>query len=253
MTPLTEEAFLDALRSRGADRLRRVRFRRNRRTIWSLTQGGTVLNLHVGYRQTTPDLLDHFALIVRHPRGGPPAVRRARDRVQRHPPLREALRRIRATPPPRSSRRRARRCLRPGPNCATPEQQAYLEALYRRLAARSFPDALPRMLPLRLSRRMRSTLGWVALGEREGSRAVGELALNLDLMLEVNDELRVDVMLHEMAHIEAWLLHADRGHGAAWKSIARRVGCRPRARFDTPLIARADRGDRILRVPPLPA
>ncbi len=252
MTPMTEEAFLDALRSRGADRLRRVRFRWNRRTIWSLTQGGTVLNLHVGFRQTTPDLLDHFALIVLHPRGGPPTVRRARDRVQRHPPLRDALRRIRATPPPRA-RRRTRRGLRPGPNCATPAQQVYLDELYRHLAEGAFPDGLPHELPLRLSHRMRSTLGWVALGEREGARAVGELALNLDLMLEVNDELRVEVMLHEMAHIEAWLLHGDRGHGAAWKAIARRVGCRPRARFDTQVTARPHRRDRILRVPPLPA
>ena len=38
-------------------------------------------------------------------------------------------------------------------------------------------------------------------------------------------ESQLDTLIHEMAHIEAWLLHNDGGHGDDWKRIARRVGC----------------------------
>ena len=248
--------MLDALRSRGAERLRLVRFRANRRTIWSLTQGGTALNLHVGYRFASPRLLDHLALVVKHPRGGPPSAQRAREAVRRHPPLEKALREIHSRPSSRtSSRTRRRRGRVPrvtGPNCATPEQQSYLEALYGEFNRRHFHSDLPSNLPLRLSRRMRSTLGWVSLGQTGPVRLVAELALNLDLMLEANDALRHEVMLHEMAHIEAWIQYGDRGHGPPWKAVARRVGCRPRACGPGQLTYRARRRDPVHRVPPLP-
>ncbi|MGH7504539.1 MAG: SprT-like domain-containing protein, partial [Longimicrobiales bacterium] len=39
----------------------------------------------------------------------------------------------------------------------------------------------------------------------------------------------VDTLLHEMAHAEAWLLHAHREHGRPWRTVARRVGCEARA------------------------
>jgi predicted SprT family Zn-dependent metalloprotease len=60
-------------------------------------------------------------------------------------------------------------------------------------------------------------------------RRVVEIALNADLMLEANEAQRLDTMLHEMAHAEAFLVHGHRGHGAVWRRIAGRVGCEPRA------------------------
>ncbi len=240
--PLSGDRALEELRARGADRLVKVSFRANRRTIWSVTGGGTVLNLHEGYRRADPELLDHLALVARHPRGGPPEARKARQVVRHHPPLIEALEAIHDT----------RRPPRTGPNCATPAQQAYLDALYGALNRATFAGALPAGLPIRLSRRMRSTWGKVTLGRRRRSRVVTELALNLDLMLEANDALRLEVMLHEMAHVEAWILHGDRGHGRHWKGIARRVGCTPRARSRRPVATRKDPDHGVERVPPFP-
>ena len=59
------EEFLRELKERGARRLKTVRFRANRSTIWSLTQDATVLNVHVAYRRAPGKILDAFATIVR--------------------------------------------------------------------------------------------------------------------------------------------------------------------------------------------
>lgn len=241
MRTLSEDEFLAELRARGARRLRKVHFRRNRRRIWSLTRGATVLNIHVGYRRATDEILDHFALIAREPRGGRPALVRARSAVQQHPPLHRAMESIR------------RNSGSGGPNCATPAQQAYLDALYALLNTSAFDDRLPDGLPIRLSRRMRSTWGAVKLTHLGGVRTVHELALNLDLMLEENDDHRIEIMLHEMAHIEAFLEDGDAGHGPAWRRIAQRVGCHPRATLHDDFHRRADRRASVNRVPPLPA
>jgi hypothetical protein len=253
MGRITEEEFLAALRERGASRLKVVQYRPNRRTIWSLTRNGTVLNLHEGYGDATPELIRHFAQIVADPRGRSPASRAARAAVKRYHPLRASLERLRKTRPRRSGngRRPARRA-RVGPNCATPPQQAYLDGLYAFLNRTRFRGSLPHDVPIRLSARMKSTYGWVTLRHREGVRKVGELALNLDLMLAENDGKRLDIMLHEMAHVEAWLVHGERGHGATWKRIARRLGCEPAACTRQTILRRGGGGARVTRVPPLP-
>src|SRR5262245_27535635 len=54
----TETGFLDALQRRGARRIQRVTFRRNRSTIWSISGDGTVLNLHEGYRNAPASIVD---------------------------------------------------------------------------------------------------------------------------------------------------------------------------------------------------
>ena len=114
----------------------------------------------------------------------------------------------------------------PGPDCATLAQRRYLEALYRHYNRSLFGGRLPEDVCVRLSSRMKSRLGQVKLWrDRWGRRSVIELALNADLMLPENDENRIDTLLHEMAHIEAWLFHGDGGHGEPWKECARRVGC----------------------------
>ena len=253
MKPLTEEEFLSELRARGVATIRRVNFKENRSTIWSITGGGGVLNLHLGFALATPELIDSFARIVADPRGSSLPTRTAMSAVKRHPPLRDALARVRSKRPSlwRGLRLR-RRTPKEGPNCATPAQQAYLEALYAFLNDSRFDGRLPTDIPIRLSRRMKSTYGWVTLHSVAGFRKIGELALHLDLMLEENDERRIDVMVHEMAHIATWLTQGERGHGAAWKAMARRVGCEPRACTRQTIQPRGDRGRAIHRVPPLP-
>src|SRR5690606_20012095 len=106
------------------------------------------------------------------------------------------------------------------PCCGTPEQRAYLRDLYARLNQARFGGRLPPDIPLRLSDRMRRRLGQIRYDDGAAQRAVLEIALNVDLMLRANDGQRLDTMLHEMAHAEAYLLHGERGHGAHWRRIA---------------------------------
>jgi len=40
-----------------------------------------------------------------------------------------------------------------------------------------------------------------------------------------NEQNMHNTILHEIAHIVAYAVHKDRGHGWAWRSIARQIGC----------------------------
>jgi hypothetical protein len=51
-----------------------------------------------------------------------------------------------------------------------------------------------------------------------------------------------------MTHIEAWLVHPERGHGRQWKEIARRVGCEATACSTQP-IRRRRRHNPVTEVP----
>ncbi len=140
---------------------------------------------------------------------------------------------------------------RPGPCCGSPAQRRFLAAEYRRLNAERFDGRLPHELPLRLSRRMTRRLGHVRYHRRaDGERVVIELALNPDLMLEGNETELAATLLHEMAHVEAWLAHGHRLHGASWKRIARRVGCEPRACTHSAVRRRTRGAPPPTRVPP---
>jgi hypothetical protein len=271
MRQLTPAQFLAELRQRGARALERVRFRENRSTLWSLTSGDRVLNLQAGYAiEPAPDLLDAFARLLQDPGGRTRLGRDARTAVRRHPHLAAALQRaeLRVAASPRRGRR-----TRSGPNCATPAQQFYLERLYALLNRERFDGALPPAgalhsadalpasksspnralgIPLRLSNAARRTLGWVIPEKREdGTRAIRELVLAAELMLERNDALRLDTMIHEMAHVAAWIRDGDPGHGRAWKRWARKAGCEPRRCTAEPIARRRNRGVPITRVPPL--
>src|SRR5690606_33180444 len=93
-------------------------------------------------------------------------------------------------------------------------------------------------------------LGQIRYDDAGAERAVLEIALNVDLMLRANDEHRLDTLLHEMAHAEAYLLYGERGHGPRWRRIARRVGCEPRACSAVRIARRRRRDDPVTRVPP---
>jgi len=246
------ERLLRELRVRGARDLRRVVFKETRRTIFSLTGGGTVLNLNVAFRQAPEPVVDALAVVARPELRGTPVWRVAARQLRDWPPVQAALERA------RRHRRAARRGTvahrrrvrgRGAACCATPAQLVYLQTLYRRLNESKFGGRLPSNVRLRLSNRMRNQLGQIRYSTARGRRRVLEIALNVDLMLGPNHRHRVDTLLHEMAHAEAFLFHGEYGHGPRWREIAERVGCEARA--STRLrVARRPRGaSRVTRVP----
>lgn len=240
---LTAEEFLNELHRRGAKRISRVSFRRNRSIMWSLTQKGRVLNVHAAYGSAPPELLDAFATLAREGGIRSPAGRGAATLIGEWPDVQQALREA------RHSRRNGvvAGC------CATPDQSRYLRALYRYFNQTRFGGLLPDGIPIRLSNRMRSGLGHMLPGdESESERWVAEVALNVDLMLPGNGAERIDTLLHEMAHVADYLENGGRDHGDSWKEWARRVGCRPTRLYDRPVRRRARRRTRVTRVPPLP-
>ena len=247
MAPLTPEEFLAELWARGASGLRRVTLRRTRSTIFSLTRNGRVLNLNAAFAMAPPELLDAFAVVATTGPRRTRAYDRAVREIRNWPPLAAALEEARARHAASGNGRAPRlaRC------CGTPAQRAYLRELYARLNHACFGGRLPPDLPIRLSDRMRRRLGQIRYDDGAGERAVLEIALNVDLMLPANDSHRLDTLLHEMAHAEAYLLHGERGHGRHWRRIARRVGCEPRACTHARIARRRRRHDPVTRVPPL--
>lgn len=242
----TPETFRTALKRRGATRLERVTFRRNRSAVWSLTQRGTALNLHEAYRNAPSHILDAFAVIVRSGGVGTSASRHAGTVVLDWPELGRSLEEVRSAHH-RRRRRRPHRC------CGTEEQRDYLRSLYGYFNRTRFDGMLPDDIPLRLSNRMRSSLGHMMPGRhRNGHRYVVEIALNVDLLLSGNGAERVDTLLHEMAHAADYLISGECGHGPSWRAWARSVGCRPTTLYDRPVRRRRRRKSAVTRVPPLP-
>jgi len=120
------------------------------------------------------------------------------------------------------------RCLRT--QCAgTREQRERIRVLYCTLNAQRFDGALPTEIVLRLSDRMRTRLGHVVPREHDGVRVIEEVALNRRLLRVGNERVCEETLLHEMAHVAAYLFDNESGHGQAWKRWAVKVGCRPRA------------------------
>jgi hypothetical protein len=216
--------------------------------VWSLTKGGTVLNVHAAYRLASPDLLDAFATLAIEGGVRSDVSRQAAGAVGSWPTLTDAIEEAR--------RKHHERLYRGGATathcCATREQRAYLRHLYEYFNHSRFEGALP-FVPIRLSNRMKSSLGHMLPGDRaDGQRHVIEIALNVDLMLPGNGAERIDTLLHEMAHVADFLESGNRGHGASWRAWAARVGCRPTTLYDRPVRFRRRRRDPVLRVPPLP-
>jgi SprT-like family len=219
-----EATLLEALRARGVRRIRRVRLRDNRQVLLSVSKDGTTLNAHRCFDRAPVRMLDAVATFLKAGRSSQP-YREAVDRIRSWPRGVAAL---------RAARRRALRAVAtPGraghTDQGTAEEHRRLQALYDRLNDSRFDGRLPDVL-LRISRRMSHRYGQVQLHHnRRGERVVLELAIN-GTLLDGHDADLLDTVLHEMAHVEAWLWRGDRGHGPAWKEIAERVGCDARAR-----------------------
>lgn len=254
----TPERLLRRLRNRGARRLKGIAFRNNRSTIWSLTQRGTVLNLHVAYESAPPAIVDRFGDIARYWSRGGAEYRAAARAVREWSELHDAIERVRQTRPARRRRKSSTT-----PCSGAPEQRVFLRTLYQHLNRTRLDGLLPDDLPLRFSGRMKQRLGHVAREERldrRGNPAVpsaaevrnrAELALNVDLLLPGNEEALVDTLLHEMAHVADYMTRGTTDHGPEWVRWARRVGCDPSVQATTP-IRRRRRGQRVDHVPSLP-
>ena len=254
MAARTESQLLEILHRHGATRVQRVRLRPNRSTIWSLTQGGFVLNLHLAYRNAPGEVLDHFATIALEAHNGTAAYRDAATAVRAWEGLQPEMDRIRREHrgSRRSAKRRPTRRSRSGPCCATEHQREYLRCLYRYLNRERFDGRLPADMTVRLSNRMKTRLGHMVPGFREDVRQVVEIALNVDLMLEGNGGQRLDTLVHEMAHAAAWLFNGGADHGPSWHRWARHAGCRETVRSSSPILRRARGVRRVTRVPRLP-
>ena len=246
----SDAEILEFLRASGARRLRRVRLKENRSTIWSLTQQGRVLNLHAAFGSAPSRVLGSFVAIANKAFKPDAEYRRAARRVAEWPPVNRELVRLRAQS--RRLRTPGRRDLGVGPCCATPGQRVYLRRLYRYLNRTRFAGRLPNSLPLRLSNRMKTRLGHMVPGTRDRRPVVVEIALNVDLMLPGNGRARLDTLLHEMAHAADYLFDGQTGHGDSWREWARRAGCAVQACTTVPIRRRRRGQPTVTRVPPLP-
>lgn len=221
---ISERELLHRLRQRGAVRLNRVAYRRNRSTLWSLTQNGTVLNVHEAYSRAPEEVVDAFARIA-WARRRTSGYRAATRTVREWPGIENALR-IEI----QHHRKNASNSGRLRAECAgSPEQRERLRTKYNALNRERFNDVLPSDQVLRLSDRMRSRLGHVVPREDGGVRVIDEIAINRKLLRAGNEGVFEETMLHEMAHVAAYVFDNDAGHGRAWKRWATKVGCRPRA------------------------
>jgi hypothetical protein len=214
----SEDGFRRVLHAQGARRIRRVRFKPNRTRIISLSRDGLSLNVHDCFRIADADAIDAVVTFIRAPRSSP----EFREAVAR---LRLWWLAVRGTLPGSDP---AVALLRGG-GAGTPDQLEYLADLYRRINEERFDGRLPDPPRIRLSSKMSSRFGHVEYVWRGERRWVEEIALNIDLMLAGNEKHLFDTLVHEMAHLEAWLEHGHRHHGPVWRAIAERVGCEPTA------------------------
>jgi hypothetical protein len=232
----SEDGFRRALHYQGARRIKRVRFKQNRSRLISLSRDGISLNVHDCFRIADADVIDAVVTFVRAPRQSD----EYREAVGR---LRTWWSAVRGTLPERRGSHLARGC------CGTPEQLKYLARLYRRINDERFDGRLPDPPRIRLSSKMSSRFGHVEYVWKGERRWVEEIALNIDLMLAGNEKHLFDTLVHEMAHVEAWLEHGHRFHGAVWRQIAARVGCEPTACTEVRIRRRRGSTIPITRIP----
>lgn len=230
--------MLREIRAGSGRDLRQLRFKDNRVRLLSLSRDGATLYLHTSFRSAPREVVEAIAAFLAAERGSSTAAKAVTK-----------LRRWAATAAVPSAPA-VLRPPRPGRCCGTPAQRRFLAELYREFNRSHCGGRLPPELPLRFSSRMRSRLGHVRCHlTPAGTRTVVELALNIDLLAEGSERQLRETMLHEMAHVEAWLAYGDRGHGVHWRRIARRLGCAPRACTRNPVPLRRPGSAPTTRVP----
>ena len=213
---LGSDDFIRLLQARGVTGIARVRFKPNRSRLISLSMDHRALNLHECFRGAPDSVLDAIATFLGAPHGSAGQ--------------RKAVRVMRVWSAGQAPEDPADAPLRLRASAGTPAQQQFLLEAYRQLNHHLFAGRLPDVIPLRLSSRMARRFGHVEYRRVRGeAREIAELALNVDLLIGGNERHLLDTLLHEMAHVEAWVIHGHRGHGAVWRRIARRLGCEVRA------------------------
>lgn len=238
VSPVSSETaadpILNALRARGSA-IARVRYRANRTVLLSVSRDGRTLNSHACFRRAPAGIARAIAAVLTE-RSDTRRRRAAMRTLKEWEGTRRGLEAARRHKPKRRRR-------------VDGDETRPLRQLFDRLNREQFRGALPE-IPLRVSHRMTRSLGTIRYredgagsggngdGPATGRWTVLEIAISADLLAPANRTLLEDTMLHEMAHAEAWLTRAHKGHGAAWKRIARRVGCRPAAVNDVRVAGR---------------
>jgi hypothetical protein len=229
---LSEEDLRKVLARRGCKRLTCIRFKKNRGRIISLSKDGRTLHIHACFQEATDDALKAVVTFLNAGRNSyayREAIRAMRDFFDAHAPKYVAI-------TGEEEDTRVVTGVQRLPCVGTAAQRAFLREAYTRFNASLFDGRLPASVTMRLSDRMKSRLGHVRYHTTTaGERMVLELALNIHLLLPRNEAVLLDTLLHEMTHMEAWLMHGERGHGRKWKDIAIRVGCEATACSTQPI------------------
>ena len=240
----TTDVLLRTLARRGCRRLEDIRFKNNRGRIISLSKDGRTLHVHVCFQDADDELVNAIVTFLKAGRRG--YAYRESIRVMRE--FFEAHGQKYTTISPEEEDHRIKQDMERLPCVGNAEQRAFIREAFARYNSGLFGSKLP-LVKLRLSDRMRSRLGHIRYHTTSsGERIVLELALNIHLMLPGNEAILLDTLLHEMTHMEAWLLRGERAHGAEWKEIARRVGCEATA-CSTQTIRRRRKGQPVICVP----
>ena len=72
-------------------------------------------------------------------------------------------------------------------------------------------------------------LHWVMIGTTAGRAylTVWKIELNLQLCKETWEDFQKETIPHEVAHLVAYKVFGDAGHGEGWKSVMRSLGIVP--------------------------
>jgi hypothetical protein len=243
-TRFTADTLLRSLARRGCRKLDDVRFKKNRGRIISLSKDGRTLHVHACFQDAPDDVVSAVVTFLKAGRRSyayRESIRVMRDYFDAHGP--------KYTPTSAEEEdHRVKRDIDRLPCVGNAEQRAFLREAFARYNSGLFNSKLP-AVKLRLSDRMRSRLGHIRYHTTStDERIVLELALNIHLMLPGNEAILLDTLLHEMTHMEAWLVHGERAHGRDWKAIAKRVGCEATA-CSTQRIRRRRKGKPVICVP----
>lgn len=235
---LSSDEFRKALARRGCRRVSSVRFKKNRGRIISLAQDGQTLHIHACFQEANEEIMRAVVTFLKAGRRSyayREAIRTMRDFFDAHAGKYVPLN-------GEEEDHRVTRDVQRLPCVGTAAQRLFLREAYARFNSGHFDGRLPNVIQMRLSDRMKSRLGHVRYHTTtNGERVVLELALNIHLMLPGNEAALLDTLLHEMTHVEAWLVHGERGHSPQWKAIANRVGCEAKACSTEPIRRRRKR------------
>lgn len=240
----TTDALLRALARRGCRRVESVRFKNNRGRIISLSKDGRTLHVHICFQDADDEVLSAVVTFLKAGRRSyayRESIRVMREYFEAHGQKYTDI-------SPEEEDHRLKRDMERLPCVGNSEQRAFIREAFARYNSGLFGSKLPGV-KLRFSDRMRSRLGHIRYHTTSnGERIVLELALNIHLMLPGNEAILLDTLLHEMTHMEAWLMRGERAHGPDWKEIARRVGCEATA-CSTQTIRRRRKGKPVICVP----